>query len=222
MIDGESLRRHVVIDAIAFRGEGTQRPHDRNPPIIAQPQVAPVPHQAGEPREAERVKGDSDRPGTGGGQCPHLGFAEIDIGDDHSDKQGKERQAAGREVPDLLIDPVDSLQQRLAGNARAHGRQRGGGGVPALPEGPVEDDQQARADQQNGSRQNRGQHLHSNGILLCVWWRQNMPQVRPFFKDQTGAPLGLGLNRRGISSLLRSIWVDMPAIIIYLVPIQKW
>ncbi len=49
-----------------------------------------------------------------------------------------------------------------------------------------------------------------------------MPQVRPFFKDQIGAPLGLGLNRRGISPLLRSIWVDMPAIIIYLVPIQKW
>ena len=185
MIDGESLRRHVVIDAIAFRGEGTQRPHDRNPPIIAQPQVAPVPHQAGEPREAERVKGDPDRPGPGGGQRPRLGFAEIHIGDDHPDKQGKERQAAGREVPDLLVDPVDSLQQRLAGNARVpHGRQRGGGGVPALPEGPVEDDQQASADHQNGSRQNHGQHLHSNGILLCVWWRQNMPQVRLFFKDQ--------------------------------------
>ena len=44
----------------------------------------------------------------------------------------------------------------------------------------------------------------------------------PIFKDQTVAPLGLGLNRRGISLLLRSIWVDMPAIIIYLVPIQKW
>ena len=32
MIDGEPLRRHVVIDAVAFRGQKTQRPRDRDRP----------------------------------------------------------------------------------------------------------------------------------------------------------------------------------------------
>ena len=43
-----------------------------------------------------------------------------------------------------------------------------------------------------------------------------------FSKIKSGASLELGLNRRGIGPLVRSIWVDMPAIIIYLVSIRKW
>jgi hypothetical protein len=35
------------------------------------------------------------------------------------------------------------------------------------------------------------------GSFCPWWWWQNMPQVRLFFKDQIGAPPGLGLNRRG-------------------------
>jgi hypothetical protein len=54
--------------------------------------------------------------------------------------------------------------------------------VPALPEGPVEEDQQASADHQNGSRQNHGQHLHSNGILLSVGVEAEYATSAPIFQ----------------------------------------
>jgi hypothetical protein len=49
-----------------------------------------------------------------------------------------------------------------------------------------------------------------------------MPQVRPFLKLKSVHPWGSAEIAGGLGPRLRSIWVDMPAIIIYLVPIQKW
>jgi hypothetical protein len=49
-----------------------------------------------------------------------------------------------------------------------------------------------------------------------------MPQVRLFSKIKSVRPCRSAEIAGGLGPSLRLIWVDMPAIIIYLLPIQKW